>query len=159
MEKKKSNKKFIIIFGSLLILGVVYGIYKYVHALSHETTDDAQIEKNMNPIIPRVTGYVTKVYIKDNDFVKKGDTLFTIDNKDYLVKVEDAKAALLAAEGSYAASKADIQSANANISVSDANVQSASGNIETAKIRLGRTTNDFERYNNLYKNHSITNQE
>lgn len=159
MEKKKSNKKFIIIFGSLLILGVVYGIYKYVHALSHETTDDAQIEKNMNPIIPRVTGYVTKVYIKDNDFVKKGDTLFTIDNKDYLVKVEDAKAALLAAEGSYAASKADIQSANANISVSDANVQSASGNIETAKIRLGRTTNDFERYNNLYKNHSITKQQ
>ncbi len=159
MEKKKSNKKFIIIFGSLLILGSMYGIYKYVHALSHETTDDAQIEKNMNPIIPRVTGYVTKVYIRDNDFVKKGDTLFTIDIKDYLVKVEDAKAALLAAEGSYAASKADIQSANANISVSDANVQSASGNIETAKIRLGRTTNDFERYNNLYKNHSITKQQ
>jgi membrane fusion protein, multidrug efflux system len=159
MEKKKSNKKFIIIFGSLLSLGLVYGIYKYVHSLSHETTDDAQIEKNMNPIIPRVTGYVTKVYIKDNDFVKKGDTLFTIDNKDYLVKVEDAKAALLAAEGSFAASKADIQSAAANISVSDANVQSASGTIETAKIRLGRATNDFERYNNLYKNHSITKQQ
>lgn len=159
MEKKKSSKKFIIIFGSLLILGLVYGIYKYVHSLSHETTDDAQIEKNMNPIIPRVTGYVTKVYIKDNDFVKKGDTLFTIDNKDYLVKVEDAKAALLAAEGSYAASKADIQSAAANISVSDANVQSASGNIETAKIRLGRATNDYDRYNNLFKNHSITKQQ
>jgi membrane fusion protein (multidrug efflux system) len=113
----------------------------------------------MNPIIPRVTGTITKVYVKDNDFVKKGDTLFTIDNKDYLVKVEDAKAGLAAAEGNFAASKADVQGASANIAASDANVQSAGGNIETAKIRLGRATNDFERYNNLYKNHSITKQQ
>ena len=159
MEKKKTNKKFILIFTILIIVGGTYGIYKYVHSQSHETTDDAQIEKNMNPIIPRVTGYITKVYIKDNDFVKKGDTLFTIDNNDYLVKLADANAALLAAEGSYAAAKADIASAAANIAVSDANVQSAGGNIETAKIRLGRATNDFERYNNLYKNHSITKQQ
>jgi len=159
MEKKKTNKKFILIFTILIIVGGTYGIYKYVHSQSHETTDDAQIEKNMNPIIPRVTGYITKVYIKDNDFVKKGDTLFTIDNNDYLVKLADANAALLAAEGSYAAAKADIASAAANVAVSDANVQSAGGNIETARIRLGRATNDFERYNNLYKNHSITKQQ
>jgi len=159
MENKKTNKKFILIFIVLLVVGGTYGTYKYLHSLSHETTDDAQIEKNMSPIIPRVMGYITKVYVKDNDFVKKGDTLFTIDNKDYQVKVEEAKAALLAAEGSFAASKADIESSAANISVSDANVQSAGGNIETAKIRLGRATNDFERYNNLYKNHSITKQQ
>jgi membrane fusion protein (multidrug efflux system) len=130
-----------------------------MHSLSHETTDDAQIEKNMNPIIPRVMGYVTKVYIKDNDYVKKGDTLFTIDNNDYIVKLEDAKAALIAAQGNFEVSKADIGSALASVSVSDANVQSAGGTIETAKIRLGRATNDFERYNNLYKNHSITKQQ
>lgn len=159
MEKKKTNKKFILIFAVLIIVGGTYGTLKFVHSLSHEGTDDAQIEKNMNPIIPRVTGTVTKVYVKDNDFVKKGDTLFTIDNKDYLVKVEDAKAALAAAEGNFAASKADVQGASANIAASDANVQSAGGNIETAKIRLGRATNDFERYNNLYKNHSITKQQ
>jgi membrane fusion protein (multidrug efflux system) len=113
----------------------------------------------MNPIIPRVVGYVTKVYVKDNDFVKQGDTLFTIDNKDYTVRVEEAQAALVAAQGSYAAAKADIQGANANISASDANVKSAGGNIETAKIRLGLATNDYERYNNLYKSHTITKQQ
>ncbi len=159
MDNKKTNKKFILIFAILIIAGGIYGVLKYVHSLSHESTDDAQIEKNMNPIIPRVMGYVTKVYVKDNDFVKKGDTLFTIDNKDYLVKLEDAKAGLLAAEGNFSASKADIESASANVAVSSANVQSAGGNIETAKIRLGRATNDFERYNNLFKNHSITKQQ
>jgi membrane fusion protein (multidrug efflux system) len=159
MEKKQTNKKFIYIFAVFILLGGTYGIYKYVHSLSHETTDDAQIEKNMNPIIPRVAGYVTKVYVKDNDFVKKGDTLITIDNRDYLVKIEEAKAALISAEGSYEASKADIGTAQASVSVSDANVQSAGGNIETAKIRLTRASNDFDRYANLYKNKSITKQQ
>jgi membrane fusion protein (multidrug efflux system) len=159
MEKTKTNKKFIFIFSALILVGGSYGAYKYLHSQAHETTDDAQIEKNMNPIIPRVAGYITKVYVKDNDFVKKGDTLFTIDNKDFLVKVEEAKAALLSAEGSFEASKADIGTAQANVFVSDANVQSAKGNIETAKIRLTRASNDFDRYSNLYKNHSITKQQ
>ena len=159
MEKKPSNKKFIIILSVIVIVGLIYGISKFLHAQANEETDDAQVEKKMNPIIPRVSGYITKVYVKDNDYVKKGDTLFVIDNKDYLVKVEEAKAALASAESSYEVSKADVGGAQANVSVSDANVASASGNIETAKIRLGRATSDYERYNNLYKNHSITKQQ
>ena len=157
--KKNKNKKVPIIIALLVVLATTYGTMKFLHSQSHESTDDAQIEKNMNPIIPRVTGYITKVYVNDNDYVKKGDTLFTIDTKDYLVKLEDAKAALAAAQSNLEVSKADAGSALANVSVSDANVQSAGGNIETAKIKLGRTTNDFERYNNLYKNHSITKQQ
>lgn len=159
MEKKPSNKKFIFIISSLVILGAVYGIFKYLHAQAHEETDDAQIEGSMNPIIPRVAGYVSKVYIKDNQFVKKGDTLVVIDNKDFIVKVEEATAALVAAENSYEVSKADVGAAAANISISDATIQSNSGSIEAAKIRLGRATNDFERYANLYQNHSITKQQ
>lgn len=157
--KKKTNKKFMTILVALVVLGGGYGTYKYMHSLAHETTDDAQIEKNMNPIIPRVTGYITKVYVKDNDFVKKGDTLFVIDDKDYAVRVEDAKAALIAAQGSYEAAKADVGSASAGVSVSDANIQSSKGNIEAAKVRLWRANNDFVRFENLYKNHSITKQQ
>lgn len=159
MANKQTNTKFIIILSALVLLGVAYGSYKYIHSLSHEETDDAQIEKNMNPIIPRVSGYVSKVYIKDNDYVKKGDTLFTIEKKDYQLKIAEATAAVAAAEGNYEVSKADISSVLASISASDANVQSASGNIETAKIRLGRITSDYNRYNNLYKTHTITKQQ
>lgn len=159
MENKKTNTKFIIVMAVLLVLGGTYGTYKYLHSLSHEHTDDAQIEKKMNPIIPKVSGYIGKVYIKDNDYVKKGDTLFTIDTRDYQLKVEEANAALTAAEASFEVAKADIGSAMASISVSDANVQSAGGNIESAKIKLNQVTNDYNRYNNLYKNHSITKQQ
>ncbi|TRW23959.1 HlyD family secretion protein [Flavobacterium zepuense] len=158
-EKKKTNKKFLVILIALVLVGGGYGIYKYIHSQAHETTDDAQIEKNMNPIIPRVTGYITKVFVKDNDFVKKGDTLFIIDDKDYVVRVEEAKAALAAAEGSYEAAKADIGGASANVAVSEANIQSSRGNIEAAKVRVWRANNDFTRYQNLYNNKSITKQQ
>jgi membrane fusion protein (multidrug efflux system) len=159
MEKKKTNAKFIIILLVLILAGGTYGISKYLHSQAHEETDDAQIEKNMNPIIPRVSGYISKVYVKDNDYVKKGDTLFTIDKRDYQLKIEEANAAYIAAEGGFEVAKEDIGSALASVAVSDANVQSAGGNIETAKIRLGRATSDYTRYENLYKNHSITKQQ
>ena len=159
MEKKQTNTKFIIILVVLVVLGGGYGTYKYMHSLAHEQTDDAQIEKNMNPIIPRVSGYVSKVYIKDNDFVKKGDTLFTIDKKDFQLKIAEATAALAAAEGNFEVSRADISSALASVSASDATVQSASGSIESAKIKLAQITSDYNRYNNLYKSHTITKQQ
>jgi membrane fusion protein (multidrug efflux system) len=159
MAATNTNRKFTIIFIIMLVLGLIYGGYKYIHSLSHETTDDAQVAKKMNPIIPRVGGYITKVHVKDNAMVKKGDTLFVIDNSDYIIKLEEAKASLAVAENSYEAAKADTGTSQAGVSVSDANVQSANGSIETAKIRLRRASNDFERYNNLYKNHSITKQQ
>lgn len=159
MEKKKTNKKFTFVLIGLVTLGGIYGGYKYMHSLSHETTDDAQIVQNMTPIIPRVTGYINKVYVKDNQQVKKGDTLFVIDNSDYLVKVEEAKAALLAAESSFEVSKADVGTAQGTVAVSDANAKSSINNIESAQIRLWRATNDFERFENLYKNKSITKQQ
>ncbi|MCO6176062.1 HlyD family secretion protein [Flavobacterium sp. NRK F10] len=159
METKKTNKKFTIILIVLVTLGVVYGGYKYFHSLAHETTDDAQIEQNMSPIIPRVSGYVQKIYVKDNQYVKKGDTLFVIDNSDYLVRFEEAQAALLAAESNLEVSKADVGSAAAGVSVSAANAQSYTNSIENAKVKVWRATNDFERFENLYKNKSITKQQ
>ncbi|WP_157207362.1 HlyD family secretion protein [Mariniflexile maritimum] len=158
-QKKKTNKKFIIIISVLVTIGVVYGGYKIIHSLSHEETDDAQIQANMNPIIPHVGGFIEKVYVTDNQNVKKGDTLFVIENKDYLVKLEQAEAQLAAAKSGVSVSEASIGSYKANTATAAAQVSSATSNIEAAKTKLWRATNDFERYANLYKNHSITAQQ
>jgi len=158
-EKKKTNKKFIIIIAVLVTVGVVYGGYKFIHSLSHEETDDAQIAANMNPIIPHVGGYIEKVYVTDNQKVSKGDTLFVIDNRDYKVQLQQARASMAAAESQFSVSEASIGSYQANAAASNAQVNTAQGNIETAKINLWRVTNDFDRYKNLFENHSITEQQ
>ncbi|GLB50906.1 HlyD family secretion protein [Neptunitalea lumnitzerae] len=158
-QKKKTNKKFIIIISVLVVIGLVYGGYSFMHSLAHEVTDDAQIEANMNPIIPHVGGYITKVAVTDNQTVSKGDTLFVIDDADYMVQLEQAKANLAAAESQLLVAKASINASNAGVSTSTAQVNSAKGNIENAEIRLWRAKNDFERYQDLYDKKSITKQQ
>ena len=48
----------------------------------HAETDDAQVEANISPIIPRISGYVKEVRVSDNQLVKKGDTLLILDDRD-----------------------------------------------------------------------------
>jgi len=92
--KKKKNPVFIIVLAVLVIGGAWFGISKYRHGLHHEDTDDAQISADISPAIPRVAGYVIDIKVKDNQRVKKGDTLLVLDNRDYVIKVEQAEAAL-----------------------------------------------------------------
>ena len=70
---KKTNKVFVIILILLVIAGGWFGISKYIHGQHHEETDDAQVEANISPVIPRISGYVTQVRVKDNQKVKKGE--------------------------------------------------------------------------------------
>ena len=78
-EVPKKRKIFPIILALLIIVGGTFGATKYIHAMHHEETDDAQIDADISPVIPRVAGYVKEVRVKDNQRVKKGRyTLFCI---------------------------------------------------------------------------------
>jgi len=165
-SKRKINKKFIIVLIAVVILGGGLGLYSYFHSLSHESTDDAQIESNISPVIPKVSGYIQKIYVQDNQVVQKGDTLLVIDDSDYKIRVAEAEANLLAAKGQLRAADAGILTSNTNIVTSQAganaalaNVSTADANIEAAKVQVWRTQNDFDRYAALYESQSITKQQ
>lgn len=156
---KKRSKTFPIVLGLLVILGVWFGLTKYNHARHHEETDDAQVDANISPVIPRVSGYVKDVRVKDNQQVKKGDTLLILDDRDLKLEVEQAEAALGTAQSNLGAARATTSAASANIGTSRANVSTIEAQIEVAKVNLGRASQDYERYNNLIKDHSITQQQ
>ena len=103
---KKKSKTFIIVLALLLILGGWFGLTKYVHGQHHEETDDAQVESNISPVIPRISGYVLKVSVSDNQPVQKGDTLLVLDDRDLKLKVDQAEAALATAQSNLASAKA-----------------------------------------------------
>src|SRR5213075_524968 len=143
----------------IVIGGSWFGISKYNHSLHHEDTDDAQISADISPVIPRVAGYVTDVRVRDNQKVKKGDTLLILDNRDYEIKVKQAQAALQIAQSSLNSARATTNAAKANIATSQASVGTIDAQIEAAKITLWRTQQDYERYANLIKDHSVTQQQ
>lgn len=157
--KKKRNPIFIIVLAILVIGGSWFGISKYQHGLHHEDTDDAQVSGDISPVIPRVPGYVTDVKVNDNQQVKKGDTLMILDNRDYIIKVEQAEAALQIAQSNLNTAKATTTAAKANIATSQASVGTIDAQIEAAKVTLWRANQDHERYANLVKDHSITQQQ
>ncbi len=156
---KKTNKKFMLVFVLLVGVGGTFGITKYIHGQHHEETEDAQIEANISPVIPRVSGYVTEVRVKDNQKVKKGDTLIILDNRSELIQVAQATAALAAVEQNLSVANASTAASRANVYSYEANVATADAQIEAAKITLKRATQDYERYANLIKDHSITLQQ
>ena len=164
--KKPLNKKFIVALSAIVLFGGGYGIYKYVHALAHETTDDAQIETKITPIVSKIPGYIKKIYIQDNQLVKPGDTLLRLDDTEYAIQVQQAKAnyqaalsQLEVAQAGQHTSHSTVLSSQAGASTAQANVSTAQANIEAAKTQLWRATNDYERYDRLYQTQSITKQQ
>ena len=164
--KKPLNKKFIAALAVIVLVGGGYGVNKYIHSRSHETTDDAQVETKITPIISKIPGYIKNIYVQDNQAVKKGDTLITLDNTEYVIKVEQAKANYQAAlsqvkvaEAGQNTSESTVLSSQAGATSALANVSTARANIDAAKTQLWRAKNDYERYNKLYASQSITKQQ
>ncbi len=156
---KKTNSRFIIVLLVLVLGGGGFGVTKYIHAQHHEETDDAQVEAHISPVIPHIAGYVTEIRVKDNQPVKKGDTLVIIDNRSELIQVAQMEAALNAATNNLGVANASTTASRANIATYEANVNTADAQIEAAKVTLRRATQDYDRYSNLIKDHSITQQQ
>ena len=158
-EPKKRSKVFLIILIVMILLGGWFGVTKYVHAQHHEETDDAQIEADIIPIIPRVSGYVKEVRVKDNQQVHKGDTLIVIDDRDLNINLQQALAALSTAKSNVEASRANTSAARSGIASARESVSTIDAQIEASKINLTRATQDYNRYANLIQDHSITQQQ
>ncbi|UII22235.1 HlyD family secretion protein [Fulvivirga ligni] len=158
-KKKKGSKLFPIIFAGIVVAGIVFGVFKYIHGLHYEETEDAQLETNISPVIPKASGYITKIFVDDNKHVKQGDTLVILEDTDYKIRVEQAEAAFENAKANLEVVKSGASASVANVSTSQANIATVQANIEAAKVDLWQATQDYNRYSNLIKDHSITQQQ
>ncbi|HEX3229411.1 MAG TPA: HlyD family secretion protein, partial [Pyrinomonadaceae bacterium] len=118
------------VIGILLLLGAVVGVRYWLHSRLYESTDDAFIEGHATQISPKVSGYVQKIYIDDNQLVKAGDLLVEIDPRDYEARLAQAQAALNAAIARRNAAKAGLALIRVTAS---AGVEQASSGVEAAR--------------------------
>ena len=158
-EPKRKSKVFLIILIAMIILGGWFGISKYTYSLHHEETDDAQVQADISPVIPRVSGYVNEVKVKDNQFVHKRDTLMILDDRDYKLNLDRAEAALTTAKSNVNAARATTDAARLGIESSKTGISTVDAQIATARIAVTRATQDYNRYANLIQDHSITQQQ
>jgi membrane fusion protein (multidrug efflux system) len=138
--EKKRNPLILIIVALVLLVGGYFGWQRYQFGQAHESTDDAQVEGDVYPVLPRVGGPVLKVYVDDNQTVKKGDTLVTIDRADYQQRVDAAQAALLAAQAQVTAARAQVSIAQANVRTAQTTIGVSAANRTRLQQDLARST-------------------
>ena len=137
--EKKRNPLVLIIVVLVLLVGGYFGWMRYQFAKTHESTDDASVEGDVYPIIPRVSGPVLKVFVADNQTVKKGDTLVTIDKSDYQQRVNAMQAALVAAQAQVVAARAQVGTAQAGVRTAQTTIGVSQANRTKLQQDLARS--------------------
>ena len=171
----RSRRRGIIIVVIAVILVASVGLWW--HSTFSEDTDDAQVNGHLIQVSSRIAGQVLKVYVDENQMVKKGDPIADLDPRDYQVAVENAKAALASAQANAAAANVAVPlltvntgsilaSANSDVTGSHAGVlqaqqqqQAAHARVVQAQANQKKAQSDLERYKPLVEKDVISKQQ
>jgi len=146
-EPPKPSRRKLIVLPILVLLGlagIVWGVKKWSYGRSHESTDNAQVDGHIVPVLAKVGGYVTAVRVVENVHVKEGEELVHIDDAEYKVKLASADADLAAARsvagsrGVTGQAEAQVQTAASQRQVVDAQIAAAEANRQKAVSDLAR---------------------
>ena len=144
-EKPSGKKKFVLPIVAILgLIVVIWAFQKWSYGRSHQSTDNAQLDGHIVPVLAKVGGYVKTVNVSENDHVNAGQLLVQLDDADYRVRVQQAQADLAAAEataggGGFAGqAQAQVQSAAGQRAALDAQIGAARANANKADADLAR---------------------
>jgi membrane fusion protein, multidrug efflux system len=131
-----------------------------------ETTDNAQLEADISPVISRIGGTVSKVIAQDNMQVNEGDTLLFLDDASFRIAVGQAEVALqqakqqvVLAQSNRNAASSSVSTVSANAKAVEANIIAANAAIAAAKVKFDIAGRNFQRLENLYQQQSATQQQ
>ncbi len=145
-DQPPSTKKKIVlsIVGVLALILLFWGFQKWNYGRSHQTTDNAQVDGHIVPVLAKVGGYVKMVNVSENDHVNAGQLLVQLDDADYRVRFQQAQADLAAAEatagggGFSGQAQSQVQSATGQRAALDAQTGAARANANKAQQDLAR---------------------
>lgn len=128
-----SKRVGLLVFGSIVLVCVVaYGIHWWTIGRFIESTDDAYVGGDVTVISPHVSGYVSKILVKDNQYVRAGQALIRLETHDYQAAldasdadVEERKASVNRLHAQYQYEKAMISEAKADLAAKRASAEFA----------------------------------
>lgn len=143
-EKKRRSPLLWIILGIVLIAAIVAGVFWWLSTKDQESTDDANTDGRAVMISPQVSGYVSALLITDNQFVKKGDVLLRIMQRDYKASRDQAAGQLAAAQGQLASARANLALARVTY---PAKLAAAQAQLDSNQAKLVQARSDARRQN------------
>ncbi|MGT2438967.1 HlyD family secretion protein [Bradyrhizobium betae] len=131
VRRQKLNLRKLLLTGAAIIALTGTGWYGYDYWTIGQylvSTDDAYVKADNTTIAPKVSGYLNRVLVADNEHVKAGQVLARIDDRDFRVALDQARA--------------DVQAANATIASKEAQLE-----VQQAVIKAARATLDVDQAN------------
>jgi membrane fusion protein, multidrug efflux system len=133
------------------IAAVIYGVRWWTVGRFIESTDDAYLQADSVTIAPKVSGYVSEVYVTDNQAVTVGQPLVRLDRRQYQAILEQANATI-------AARKADIERGAAELLQQQANIAQARAQLQGARSAETHAIEEVKRYEPLVATGAETNE-
>jgi len=149
------SRKTLVMSGAALIIVVtaaVFGYHWWTVGRFIESTDDAYVGGDITVIAPKVSGFISRVAVTDNQQVHAGDILVELDNRDYVAARARAVAAV-------AAQEAAITNLTATRHLQEAVIAQAQASINAADAEIDRSREDQVRYQRLEKLSAVSTQE
>jgi membrane fusion protein (multidrug efflux system) len=136
-------RRFLLPAGVVLAIAAVLAlVYWWLVGRFMQSTDDAYLQADSVIVAPKVSGYVTDVYVGDNVAVKAGDALVRLDSRQYQATLDQAKATI-------DARKADIERAQAAIPQQRAAIEQAKAQQQVATVNIRHAEDEVRRYGPL----------
>jgi membrane fusion protein, multidrug efflux system len=172
-RRRPRARLFLLIAAVILLVG---GFFAWRYFSSYESTDDAEVDGHLMPLSARISGYVLKVNVDDNQSVHAGDVLVEIDPRDYQVAVDQARADAANAEATarslgidvpvshvnttsqISTSEADVANSQAGIGVAQQQLDAARAQLVQAQANDVKAQNDLARYKQLVDKQEISQQ-
>lgn len=146
-KKSKIKKRYVLIaIIAVIIIGAIFEFHNIEFTFTHATTSDAFVDGSsaIVPIAPQVKGKIVKVYVGQNQYVKKGQPLFKIDRSDYIQNVNRSLAG-------FKGSKKQIKQISMSILVQDSALEKARYQLKADEALEKLNRQNYIRYYNLFK--------
>lgn len=153
------RRKWVLPLIAVVVLGaLVWGVQKWMYARAHASTDDAQVEGHIIPVLSKVGGYVDAVTVQDNDSVGTGDTLVRIDDAEYKVRLAQADADLAAARAAAGTGQSTGQ-AEAAVATAASQQAALDAQIAAARANESKALSDLQRMKELAAKQIVSQQQ
>jgi membrane fusion protein, multidrug efflux system len=141
--------------GIPVLIVLIAGLFLYFR--NRVSTDDAQVDGHLVPMACKIYGSVDKVWVEDNQAVKVGDTLVTLDPRDLQAKVDQARAAISQAQAQIESAQADLEKAKVSFEqAKSSDLLAAQANLDARKASYDKARNDLTRMGPLADRREIS---
>jgi membrane fusion protein (multidrug efflux system) len=165
-----------VFFVPMILLLIVVAVLLWLYFASYESTDDAQVDVHLYPVSARISGYVIKVNVNDNEYVQQGTVLVEIDPKDYEIAIAKARADLASAEATAKAlhinvpitsvstssqlrsAASDVENATAGILAAEKQLAATHAQVEQTEANDVKVQDDLQRYKRLVQKQNVSEQ-